>query len=79
MPEERRRFDRESREGAVRIVRETSKPIAQVTADLGISPGALGNWVEQDKVARGAAKGLSGDERAELAASGGEHGVADGA
>jgi transposase len=43
MPEKRRRFDREFREGAVRIVRETNKPIAQVAADLGINPGTLGN------------------------------------
>ncbi len=67
MPEKRRKFDREFREGAVRIVRETNKPIAQVAADLGIHAGTLANWVKQDKIARGEAEGLSGDERAELA------------
>jgi transposase len=67
MPEKRRRFDREFREGAVRIVRETSKPIAQVAVDLGINPGTLGNWVNQDKVNRGEVERLSSDERAELA------------
>jgi transposase len=69
MAETGRRFDREFREGAVRIVRETGKPIAQVARDLGINEGTLGNWVNHDKRARGeaAAGGLSEDERAELA------------
>lgn len=69
MAERRRRFDRDFREGAVRIVRETGKPIAQVARDLGINEGTLGNWVNQDKRARGEAAaggGLSEDERAEL-------------
>ena len=69
MPEKRRRYDREFREGAVRIVRETKKPIAQVARDLGIIEQTLGNWVKQDRQARGetTAAGLSEDERAELA------------
>ena len=35
MPENRKKCDREVREGAVRIVNETGKPIAQVARDLG--------------------------------------------
>jgi transposase len=51
---ERRSFDREFREGAVRIVRETGKPIAQVARELGLHEGTLGRWVNLDRRARGA-------------------------
>jgi transposase len=52
MPE-RRKYDAEFREGAVTIVRETGKPIAEVARDLGIGAGTLGNWVKKDRLARG--------------------------
>jgi transposase len=41
MPE-RRKYDAEFREGAVTIVRETGKPIAEVARDLGMGAGTLG-------------------------------------
>ena len=66
MSEIRRVYDAEFREGAVRIVRETKKPIAQVARDLGISEGTLGNWVRKDRIERGEQGGLSVDERTRL-------------
>ena len=48
MAETRRKFDTDFREGAVRLVRETGKPIAQVARDLGVNAGTLGNWVNAD-------------------------------
>ena len=57
MGETRRKFDQDFREGAVRLVRETGKPIAQVARDLGVNEGTLGNWVNADKRRRGEGNG----------------------
>jgi len=67
MAETRRKFDHDFREGAVRLVRETGKPIAQIARDLGLSAGTSGNWVNADARRRGGDGALSEDERAELA------------
>ncbi|SRR5712691_9037665 len=68
MGETRRKFDQDFKEGAVRLVRETGKSIAQVARELGIHDGTLGNWVNADRRRRESGNGtLSGDERTELA------------
>jgi len=68
MSETRRKFEQDFREGAVRLVLETGKPIAQVARELGIHDGTLGNWVNADRRRRGGGDGVLGeDERAELA------------
>ncbi len=45
MARQKRVFSREFREDAVRLVIDTSRPIAQVARELGIGEGTLGNWV----------------------------------
>jgi transposase len=63
----RRRFDPDFRAGAVRIVKETGRSIAQVARELGINAGTLANWVTMDRLATQPADGrLSESEREEL-------------
>jgi transposase len=66
MPEKRKKYDREFREGAVRIVEETGKPIARVARDLGVNEGTLGNWVAQARAKRDGDGELRGDDLFEL-------------
>ncbi|BBX52668.1 hypothetical protein MPOR_36940 [Mycolicibacterium poriferae] len=66
MPEKRKKYDREFREGAVRIVEETGKPIAAVARDLGVHEGTLGNWVARAREAREGRGELTRDDLEEL-------------
>ena len=79
MPEKRRKFDREFREGAVRLVNETGKSVAAAARDLGINEGTLGNWVVLDRQAREGTRGLDTGDIEELKRAGGERRAADGA
>ena len=45
LPRPKKNFSPEYREEAVKMVIETSRPIARVARELGINEGTLGNWV----------------------------------
>ncbi|MFD7622732.1 transposase [Streptomyces sp. NPDC059802] len=47
MGSKKRAYDAEFREGAVRIVIETGKPIPQVADELGVHAGTLHGWVSR--------------------------------
>ena len=67
MAETRRKFDEDFKRGAVQLVFETGKPIAQVARELGISEGTLCNWCAGERRRReNGNAALSEDERAEL-------------
>jgi len=57
MAETRRKFDRYFKEGAVRLVRETGRPIAEVARDLeALIPGRMQGHGGTAEVSRGAAR-----------------------
>jgi transposase len=63
----RRSFTDEFKEGAVRLVLDEGKTIAEVAGNLDLTPSALGNWVRQARADRSKGKtGLTTEERAEL-------------
>ena len=64
----RRAFTDEFKAGAVRLVLDEGKSIAEVARDLDLTASALGGWVKQARADRdGGKSGLTSDERAELA------------
>src|SRR5665647_3751233 len=65
----KRQFTDEFKAGAVRLVMEEGKRVAEVARDLGLTPSTLRVWVERARADRtGGKTGLTTDERAELAA-----------
>ena len=49
MARQYRKFDQDFKQGAVRLVLETGKPIAQIAWELGINEGTLGNWCARER------------------------------
>jgi transposase len=67
MSRQYRKFDADFKHGAVQLVFESGKPIAQVARELGINEGTLGNWCAGERRRReNGNAALSEDERAEL-------------
>lgn len=63
------KYPPEFRERAVRIARESDRPIAAVARDLGMHPETLRVWVRQDEADDGTRSDrLASAEREELAA-----------
>lgn len=81
MTRNHRKYDEDFKQGAVKLVAETGKPIAQVACELGVNEGTPGNWcarapgcgwrgqcrVERDRAGR-AGSAAQGEHRAELKA-----------
>lgn len=67
MPNPKPPYPPEFRAEAVRLARQPGHSIRQVAHDLGIANESLRRWVQQTDIDRGAAPGLTTDERAELA------------
>jgi transposase len=67
MARQYQKFDQDFRQGAVRLVFETGKPIAQVARELGINKGTLGHWCARERRRHQPSDVVSSDgERAEL-------------
>jgi transposase-like protein len=47
MPERRRKFTAEFKDEAVKIVIETSRPVAEVAREIHVNEGTLGSWVNR--------------------------------
>ena len=62
-------YPKEFREGALELVRQGDRSVAQIARDLGIAQSGLRRWVEQDQRNRGErSDGVTSSEREELKA-----------
>jgi transposase len=66
VPPTRPPYPPEFKEEAVRLMRSSGKPLAQISRDLDVAEQTLRNWREQDEVDEGEREGLTTTEREEL-------------
>jgi transposase len=61
-----RKFSPEYRDEAVKMVIDSSRPIAEVARDLGLNESTLGNWVTKYRNEHPASEDLNISDRARL-------------
>ena len=68
MARRRRRFSVEYKQEAIRLVKESGKPIAHVARDLGVPVTSLSGWVKQAEIdaGQGPEGALTSAEKEEL-------------
>ena len=66
MPKTRPPFPAEFRREAVKLMRESDKPVPQLAKDLGVSENTLRNWSRQAEVDAGEREGLTSEQLEEL-------------
>jgi transposase len=66
MPKTRSPFPAEFRREAVKLMRDSDKPVPQLAKDLGVSENTLRNWSRQADVDAGEREGLTSEQLEEL-------------
>ena len=66
MPKTRPPFPAEFRREAVKLMRDSDKPMPQLAKDLGVSENTLRNWSRQADVDAGEREGLTSEQLEEL-------------
>jgi transposase len=66
VPRTRPPFPPEFRAEAVRLMRDSDKPLSQLAKDLGVSEQTLRTWRKQAQVDRGERDGLTSEQLEEL-------------
>lgn len=66
MPPTRPPYPPEFKEEAVRLMRSSAKPLAQISRELDVSEQTLRNWRKQEEIDEGQREGLTTEEREEL-------------
>jgi transposase len=66
MPKTRPPFPAEFRREAVKLMRDSGKPVPELAKDLGVSENTLRNWSRQAEVDAGEREGLTSEQLEEL-------------